>query len=181
MKYWLTTDTHFGDDRVIKYCGRPIDFGRRILDNLGAVQSGDVLIHLGDICTKEDAHWSQQIALSTLGAHRWLIRGNHDHRLREWYLEHGWEFVGESVTVRVGETRALLSHHPVKSSGQFDINIHGHFHNAPISRYETKFRQLLTDKHQLLALEYTNYHPTLLREILFGGKNLVKSTDTEEV
>lgn len=63
MKYYLTTDTHFGHDILMQYSGRPEGFSDLILENIIQTPHGeaDVLIHLGDICIGKDTEWHKRL------------------------------------------------------------------------------------------------------------------------
>ena len=78
MKYWITTDTHFGHDILQEYSHRPEGVEGRIFRNLSVMRSGDVLIHLGDICIGNDLMWHQELMDHLYGIKRWLAVGNHD-------------------------------------------------------------------------------------------------------
>ena len=59
MRIWLTTDTHFGHQRMIEF-GRPQDFEVKIGKAISeVVKPEDVLIHLGDFCIGKDEYWHE--------------------------------------------------------------------------------------------------------------------------
>jgi calcineurin-like phosphoesterase family protein len=151
-----------------EYCGRPEDFGGRILVELAScLKRGDILIHLGDISMghDEDAHNSLNLIIPG-GVTRILVRGNHDKKSNKWYLEQGWDFVCESFTDTYFGKKVLFSHTPAPI-GDYDINFHGHFHNSPSSRWEPEYvKNLSKGKHKLLVLEDHYYKPWNLQEIL---------------
>jgi calcineurin-like phosphoesterase family protein len=164
MTYWITTDTHFGHDAIVEYCGRPHNFEDVIIrKHNDAISLGDVLIHLGDVSLYNEDYWNRRF--TAIGASKfWLAKGNHDKRSDKWYLERGWDFVAKRIYLaRYGKLIAL-SHEPVLD-GFFDFNIHGHFHNAE-HRKTKDVRPGLTYRHKLVALEYTNYRPVSLRSII---------------
>lgn len=174
MKFWLTTDTHFNHDKMPLYCGRPIGFEELIIKGLSQIPKEDVLIHLGDVCIGKDAYWHERLA--QLPCKKWLTLGNHDHNSISWYMTHGWDFVGTEIKLNMFGKRLLLSHTPLP--GDFDLMIHGHFHNTLhrllekqwINPDEEKRNEkdlgYLTPKHKLLAIEYTDYQPVLLSKFV---------------
>ena len=93
-KIWIITDTHLGHDNMVAYCGRPINHSDLILENLrNTIRSGDVFIHLGDICFGDDENWHKALMCRIpIGVKKILIKGNHDKKSNHWYLEHGWDF-----------------------------------------------------------------------------------------
>lgn len=180
-KILLTTDTHFGHKKIIEYCGRPKNFESLILRNiLDLVRYDDILIHLGDICIGDDEKWNKKLSCRMEPAKMWLLKGNHDHKSDNWYLDHGWDFVGDQILIEKFGKRILFSHVPKKDLGYFDINIHGHFHNSLHRLRDGKYIDdgekvrnekdlaILTEKHKLLSIENTNYKPVLLDDFLKG-------------
>jgi calcineurin-like phosphoesterase family protein len=174
MHFWLTTDTHCGHYKLTEENIRPVGFEDKIFKGLGRViQEGDVFIHLGDISFYKDAEWNEKF--KNLPCKRWLTMGNHDKRGFSWYLSHGWDFVGNSITIEHFGYKILFSHIPQKDSG-YDINIHGHFHNTDHRKYEPEISAILTNKHVLLALENNSYQPWNLMSVIETFKKQIKIT-----
>lgn len=187
MRIWITTDTHFGHDNMVQYCDRPVDFGEKIAKGLfNNCKFGDVLIHLGDVCIGKDEYWHNKY-IKTLPCKKWLVRGNHDKKSDKWYLEHGWDFVAMKFQIYYQGKSILFTHIPeldrkleerLLGAGSFDINIHGHFHNTldrlkrkewvtPTEEERNKgVVDILCPKHKLLALEFTNYQPVILDNLI---------------
>jgi calcineurin-like phosphoesterase family protein len=165
MKIWLTTDTHFGHKQMLEYCGRPEDFSEILLKNLlSTVKQDDILIHLGDICIGNDVMWHEKL-MEIKGKH-WLVKGNHDSKSNTWYLEHGWDMVCEQFSDRYFGKRILFSHKPVAWDGEYEINIHGHFHNSNPNRHEQELVAIKNGYQKLLAVEYTDYKPVELKKFI---------------
>jgi calcineurin-like phosphoesterase family protein len=166
MKYWLITDTHFAHKAMIDFCNRPPDFDLRIIKAWARlVQPGDVVIHLGDITIHGDGWAHEQIR--ALPGRKILTRGNHDSKSLTWYMENGWDFACDSFMLDRLSKKILFSHRPQKDTGEFDINIHGHFHNNPKSYTEPELQKIAAPVHRLLAIEYTHYEPVLLETFLY--------------
>lgn len=165
IEYWLTTDTHLGHDALINYTGRPHNFSDLIMKrHKEIVHPQDVLIHLGDICMRNDARWHTKFMYG-LVCKKWLIRGNHDRKSNVWYLTHGWDFVADSFTITRHGMKILFSHTPQQDRG-YDVNIHGHFHNNHPDSYEKELSEIMTNKHRLLVLEDIDYRPVKLQRFL---------------
>lgn len=166
-KIWLITDTHFGHSKLTEYCNRPPNFSNNILKELQIVKQDDVLIHLGDFCFGEEENWHNTFHNYVQGK-KILIKGNHDNKSNSWYFKHGWDFVCDSFTLTVFGKKILFSHVPLsrRKHGDYDLNIHGHFHNSKHRRHELKYRIIKNKKHKLLAIENTNYQPILLKTFL---------------
>lgn len=165
MNYWITTDTHFNHLQMIEYCGRPINFGILIRKHLKSmVKKGDVLIHLGDICIGNDTkcnNWFKELPSRNI-----LVKGNHDNKSHKWYMENGWDLACDRLDLNIFGKKIAFTHIPVGWDGYFDVNIHGHFHNANYRRYEEDLKKIINSYHKLLAIEYTDYKPVNLDKFI---------------
>jgi len=175
MKRWLISDTHFNHANIKEYCGRPDDFNERLFQGLFNIPEEDILIHLGDVCFGGREVHNKYIL--PIRCKKWLVRGNHDKESDSFYLSNGWDFVCEQFQNLYFGKRIVFSHRPVKN-GDFNYNIHGHFHNN-LPRLQRKEWVVegeearnkddlvyLTDKHKLIACELTNYKPVLLETFI---------------
>jgi len=178
MKIYLTTDTHFGHEKIKEYCGRPDNFEELILKDLSKIKP-DLLIHLGDFSLGgKDEVWHQKF-MDVVKCKKWLLRGNHDKQTDFWYLQHGWDWVGNASTNFFFGKKIVFSHRPVMYSvGSFDLNIHGHFHNTLHRLLEGQWvvpgekerNQVdlanLSEHHKLLSIEETDYKAVSLEDYL---------------
>ena len=164
MKIYLTTDTHFGHKKLIEY-GRPDNFEELIFKNLKNLPEGCILIHLGDVGLGRDGEMHSKY-IEPIKCKKILVRGNHDHKSDNWYLEHGWDFVCRRFESKYFGKNIMFSHIPVKDNNFYDINIHGHFHDSDHHIHEAFILAVKNNKQKLLALEHTNYKPVLLEEFL---------------
>jgi calcineurin-like phosphoesterase family protein len=171
MKIYVTSDTHLNHKKLIEW-GRPVDFEERIIQNHNKIEADSVLIHLGDICIgrDEDMH---QVLMDAIGhiEHRILVRGNHDKKSNQWYLEHGWNAVAEQLTMKLFGKQVIFSHIPVAYEmwPATDLNVHGHTHgNGHRDRDVAHF--LSEGYHREVAMENTNYQPILVTEKWLHGK-----------
>ena len=159
MSFWTIADTHLGHSEMTEYEDRYPDFSERILNTLSkTIRSGDILIHLGDICIGNEASWHQKlIAASSRGAKRWLVRGNHDKRSDSWYLNHGWDVVCTALVIRKFGAYIVLTHKPISEhiglayvayaaqENLLFINLHGHIHYGNRYNYNAQYyHHLLT-------------------------------------
>ena len=140
MKIFLCSDTHFGHTKLIEYCHRPIDFGTKILKALEVIGKNDMLIHLGDFCIGNDKDWHKDFFKVLKTQRVILVRGNHDNKSDSWYYDNGWDFVCKTFTAKHFGKKILFSHIPQRriTHGNYDINIHGHYHNADHRKRELK-------------------------------------------
>ena len=159
MNYWIITDTHFGHDKIMAYCGRPDDFESRIMSNLRkTVREEDVLIHLGDFCWGDHALWHADF-MNHAKCKRWLIKGNHDKKSNTWYHRNGWDCVADRMTLKLYGKEILFSHRPIITEGDF-VNIHGHHHNTGHHPEDGT-----DERHRLVFIEH-RYAPINLRHIV---------------
>jgi len=163
MNIWIITDTHFGHEKIIDFCNRPKNFEKSILKNMQCVRDNDVLIHLGDVAWKNEKYWNE-IFLKTTKAKKWLVLGNHDKKSITWYLERGWDFVGDTISLDIYGKKILFSHIPIIDIG-YDINVHGHFHNISSHYHEIELIAIRNKKHYLVYIEH-HYRPVTLKSII---------------
>jgi len=167
--YWIISDTHFGHRNLEHKCNRPILFEKNILNGIKSMvknsKKNDVLIHLGDIAFKNELVWHDTLTelFKETGIKRWLVLGNHDNKSNHWYLNNGWDFVGENITIKYKNKIILFSHKPIKDNG-YDFNIHGHFHNSDPTRHEPELVAIKNSKQILFCLE-DNYKPISLDKL----------------
>lgn len=160
MKYWIITDTHFNHERMKEF-GRPDDFEEKIASSLKRLTEEDVLIHLGDVCIGKDEEVHNKYIIP-IKSKKWLIAGNHDKKSYSWYLEHGWDFVSESVLFYFRGKKILFTHAPAPD-GNYDINIHGHLHDG---EHRPEYDGKKHEKQKLIALEKMGYRCFSIEEIL---------------
>lgn len=163
MKYWLMTDFHLGHaDKMVKYCNRPSNYESLIFDSLSRINEKDCLIFLGDYCIGKDEYWHHS-HIQKFQFKKILVKGNHDKKSYNWYLNHGWDFACESFELHIFGKRILFSHIPVIDIG-YDLNIHGHFHNSEHRSHEPELLAIANEKHHLIMMEH-GYKPFDLQRI----------------
>lgn len=171
MKIYLTTDTHFGHDKMVEFCGRPPNHEEIILNELSKVPTDALLIHLGDVCIGNDAEWHAKFVSATgVLPKRILVRGNHDHKSDSWYMDNGWDFICNAFEAKYFGKNLLFTHKPVAIPPHIDFNIHGHFHNSDHRRHEPELKALYEERHKLLAIELTGYKPVNLEKFISNNQ-----------
>lgn len=160
---WLITDTHWNGD----FKGhRPETQGRDIISNCRKViAKQDILIHMGDVIDKRESELIGYLGWLRPIKTKILIRGNHDLKSDNWYMNKGFDFVCDQMVI--GDV--LLSHIPQEVfPTSIRLNIHGHFHDNEwerIEKYEPHIAAFYDkSRHRLLAMEYTKYNPVRLDE-----------------
>jgi calcineurin-like phosphoesterase family protein len=175
MKFWIVCDTHFSHDMLIEKGYRPAGYEDLIHKNLQEiVRPCDVLIHLGDVDFMNNEERSKSLySLRYIGAQRWLVRGNHDGKGLESYLNAGWSMVCDGFYQYRYGLRIRFSHKPKPDRGDYDVNIHGHLHGVKDRYPELEYN----DKQISLALEENDYKPWDLDTLIRNWKKKKEKTD----
>jgi calcineurin-like phosphoesterase family protein len=186
MKTWLITDTHLNHNKIKTYCQRPdnhTDLTDKNVHRL--VGPRDILIHLGDIGLDKPETWMPIV--KNWPGFKWLVRGNHDNKPAQWYVDKGLFHMACDGMIYRG---AWLTHkpytHPLPAGT--NINIHGHLHNVWDGFYPDDPKKIQDDFvlaarhgalmyswHRLLAHEYTNYSPVDFDKFVAKGDRLYQS------
>ncbi len=149
---YVIPDTHLGHENIKKYCNRPDNFEKLIEKNWNeTISEKDTVIHLGDISFNEN--WIER--LGSWNGKKILVRGNHDKKSQDFYLNCGFTAVVEELVIDFDNVIILFSHRPRFAHG-YDINLHGHQHNLAV--YDDRRLYLP------LSLEHMGYKPLALDE-----------------
>lgn len=168
---YLISDTHLKHQKVATYCQRPENFTELIDKNvrrmLGPI---DTLIHLGDVgIDKAEGPDGFMKYVREWPGRKILVRGNHDKKSCQWYMDHGFDFACDAMVFR----SVWLTHKPAAALPDGCVwNVHGHLHNVfngfvddDPEKDNDMFNQAARDGHllhpwqRLFAVEYTNYAP----------------------
>jgi calcineurin-like phosphoesterase family protein len=138
MSVFFTSDTHFGDHRVLNLYPRPfasvaeMDAGLVARWN-AAVGPDDMVWHLGDFARTLRA--AEAIFPQLYGV-KHLVLGNND---PPGVADLGWASVGPYAEIEVDGVRLVLCHYPFRSwngMARGSLNLHGHSHGRlkPLKR-----------------------------------------------
>lgn len=140
---FFTADLHLGHANVIRYCARPYRDAEHMQKSLVAninsrVKEDDVLVHVGDFCTRgfakgeEGSRLKARDYLKLINAPVVMVLGNHDRQNKT-------KTVCEYMFCDVGPQRAFVTHYPttaphmppalmdfVRSTCQFAVTGHVH-------------------------------------------------------
>lgn len=150
---WVISDTHFGHENIIGYCGRPFQDARHMDEMLiqnwnSLVKDGDIVWHLGDVYMGGNF---DQIAPRLKGQKR-LLLGNHDNGKDQSLLRAFKKIELWRVWPEFG---LIFSHLPMHESSMQTqrsvdyVNVHGHIHQ----------NKSPSERHINICVEQTNYHP----------------------
>lgn len=149
MIYFIA-DTHFNDDRIIRYENRPFnnrhEMRQKLIENWNSVVGkSDTIYHLGDVGHLDSDSFKQ------LNGRICLIKGNHDMEPNSVYYNMGFAEVYDYPIIL--DEFWMLSHKPLYVSTSMPYaNIFGHVHNSP---YIKTFSQ----QHYCVSAERINYTP----------------------
>lgn len=164
---WLITDTHFNHEAIIESCKRPPNHKELLIKNCQHyIQPQDILIHLGDTIFYN--HGELKGLLDSIKCRKALVKGNHDKRSNNWYMNNGFDFVCDLFQWN----EVVLTHRPLKNFPTNAVyNIHGHWHLNDHSNEEA-YKWWNPKTHYKLSIEETNYNPVKLIDVI----NKLKST-----
>lgn len=175
MSTFFIADTHFNHSNIIKYCNRPFisseEQTNKLIENWNSVvKDEDSIFVLGDFFFFYNSkNWDLENTgifiketnecikiLSQLKGNKHLIKGNHDVRSDEQYIEMGFNFVSPYPIIY--NNFFILSHEPLLLSQTTPyFNLYGHVHN------DDRFTDTSTSK--CVSVERINYTPISLERI----------------
>jgi calcineurin-like phosphoesterase family protein len=158
MATYFTSDTHFGDHRVLNLYPRPYAGVREMDADLvrrwnAAVSAADEIWHLGDFARTPKL---AAALLAQLNGRKHLVAGNND---VEPGTVQGWETVQAYAEIERDGRFLVLCHYPFRSWNRQHrgaLNLHGHSHG----RLEGLPRQFD------VGVDVWGYAPVALEELL---------------
>ena len=174
IKYFIISDTHWLHSRAIEFCNRPVNFDQKIIKLWKTiVRPKDVVINLGDVIWGNKATLKE--IMDQLPGTKILVKGNHDKHGKNWFIESGFSFVADQITIG----KFVLSHKPSwlseKDIEEGKVNIHGHFHNVNFERWEPYLVERLTPNHYLFSIEFVGYRPVELTQAIIDKEYIISS------
>ena len=157
-KVYFIADTHFGDERILKYENRPFLSVEQMDIELknkwnSKVDPTDTVYVLGDFGA--DGYESE--ILSELNGKKYLLKGNHDTKSNEQYRNLGFLEVYDCPIIIDGFW--ILSHEPLYVNENMPYaNLFGHVHASPIIKDYSKH-------HYCVSVERIDYAPIDFEEI----------------
>ena len=154
---WVTSDHHFGHERIIEL-ERPQFKSLTEMNNFmiekwnSVVAQIDTVYHLGDFALGLSEEEMTDL-MNSLNGNIILIRGNHDRMGKKKLINFG--FVNVVNRIEIGS--CILTHKPIQGDLLGDkINVHGHTHT----------RNLESEKHINVSVEQTEYLPIKLELLM---------------
>jgi calcineurin-like phosphoesterase family protein len=171
MMIYFTSDTHFGDPRVLRIDRRPFSNMAShdealIADWNATVGPDDEVWHLGDFSSARAG--TAEALLSRLNGTKHLIIGNNDPD--ETVSARGWASTQHYKEMLLEDRFLILCHYPFRTwnrMGKRSINLHGHSHGRlkPVPRQFD------------VGVDARKLRPATLDDVLSGGR---KHNGTDE-
>lgn len=158
MASYFIADTHFSDERILRYENRPFacvkDMNDSMIENWNRMVNEDDLVYvLGDF----GADGQEAVILEQLKGKKYLVKGNHDTKSNEYYREAGFEEVYDYPIIL--DHFWILSHEPLYVNTNMPYaNLFGHVHNSPIFKAYSK-------QHYCVSVERIDYAPISFEKI----------------
>ena len=154
--YWLTADTHFGHENIIKYCKRPFksayEMDLTMIRNWNLlVKPQDTVFHLGDLVFK-NRYGNIREHLNGNIVH---IQGNHDNKASN------NKTVIRSININYGGYDFCLVHNP-SHAPQDRISLVGHVHEKWTKYWNIPAKQWNIN----VGVDVWNFHPVKLDTII---------------
>lgn len=152
MQTFFIADTHFGDQRILRYENRPFPSveamdAEMILRWNQVVSAEDRVYVLGDF----GGNGREETLLSQLNGTKYLIKGNHDTLPNEAYRAAGFAEVYDLPVLL--DQFWILSHDPLYVCENMPYaNLFGHIHASPL------FKDY-SSQHVCVCVERTDYAP----------------------
>jgi calcineurin-like phosphoesterase family protein len=127
MRYWFTSDPHYGHGRIIEYANRPFkstdEMNSTLIRNFNArVKPEDTTFIIGDFCFKSGTNCEKApFWLNQLNGNKIIVRGNHDNN-------NSTKTIIDCIHITFANTRFNLVHKPEHCNYDFPINLVGHVH-----------------------------------------------------
>jgi len=148
MRYFFTSDTHFGHKNILKYTNRPFKSVEEMDEELirrwnATVTPDDTVIHLGDFSLKGNVNKY----LKQLNGNIIWIKGNHDNKP-----------IIQDMVIEYGGHHWHLAHDPKDCEGEF--NLCGHVHTL------WKFKKEKGKTFINVGVDQWDFQPITIKQIL---------------
>ena len=166
MTHFFTSDTHFGDARILRSAKRPFrtidEHDRHLTARWQAtVRADDELWFLGDFAPDRDAATVGAL-LAALPGVKHLVTGNNDDEATR--AHRGWASVQDYRELVEDGTPLILCHYALRTwngSTRGSLDLHGHSHNMlkPLTRQFD------------VGVDAWNFAPVTLADMLAGRRD----------
>lgn len=175
--FYVVSDTHWGHDNIVRYCGRPTDHDSLMIENWNEVVGpDDIVLHLGDVFFGQGSfEYFRDIVAPQLNGKKYLILGNHDRPKVDW-ASLGFKVI-DPFSVPFNGWEIEFDHYPTDHTDKIQkaqkrIRVHGHIHNGSYTSKSKNGRRKKASRtkeksfHVNVSIEMTDYRPVASEEIL---------------
>lgn len=158
MRFFVTSDQHYGHGNIIKYANRPFSSAEEMNEELirrfnERVKPEDFTFIIGDFCFKHPVVQDTEVGGRPLKSNQWLdrlngekivIRGNHDNN-------NSTKTIIDCIHITYAGQRINLVHKPEHANSNFPINLVGHVHDKwkvrTFAENYRAFENMITGEH----------------------------------
>ena len=172
-KVFFTSDTHFGEDRVLQLSSRPFscveEMDRELIQRWNdTVPEDGIVFHLGDFGFKNYPRGHELLRI--LHGKKYLILGNHDQeRMCRGHAEM-FEGVSQQMNINVDGQRIFLNHCPLlcfPDETNKTWQLFGHVHSGPLNNrgYDLQRLPFLLPGQYDVGVDNNDFRPVRFEQI----------------
>lgn len=176
---FLTSDTHFGHQNILRLCERPFntieEHDQKLIENWNSVVGPeDTVFHLGDFCFGGAQKWKE--IRDQLNGHIILILGNHDIKTVSQSMLTMFDYVTQQMKIQVDGRTVYLNHFPFLTFAHWNPDIYqrdalafalsGHTHiRRGDTGYDAQFASLYKSTQYDVGVDLNEYKPIAWKEV----------------
>lgn len=172
MSIFFTSDSHFYHNNILKYENRPFkdinDMNEQIIKNWNnKVKQKDEIYILGDFSFGDKEQTLK--LLDKLNGQKFLIKGNHDHVLKESEVRNKFAWVKDYYVLKHNNLKFVLFHYPIQvwdCRHHGAIHLYGHIHSN-LGNHSMEYN--ISNSYNV-GVDVNNFTPIELNEILIKLK-----------
>jgi calcineurin-like phosphoesterase family protein len=164
METFFTSDTHFGDQRILELSRRPFqntrEMNTKMISNWNSiVDSDDIVYHLGDFGDLDVIH--------QLNGKIILLPGNYDSDADVQRLSSHCSIIQPNTKIEILETQFILIHEPTEAKVTNSFFLFGHIHKL----------QMVKENGLNVGVDCHNFKPLAVRDIFFYRNAILNEYD----
>ena len=178
MATYFTSDIHFGDERIMKLCGRPFQTVKEMDETIvnlwnEKVTSDDTVWILADLVSPENFNAA---LLNRLHGKIYFLAGNHDveahgeimDRTKIYVFTESLSYFDNSIFphMKIAGHNIVLFHYPIMEWNGMEkgwIHLYGHIHNKSLPAVEAYYSDKLAFN---VSMDVNGYVPMSLSELV---------------